>query len=334
MRDFLICSLIILASIATVTSFCTDVSHNDCRAGSVEREYDVDLEVCHSLCSTFHNAINACNFYRHKLGNVGYTCFHYAPQHFSDYYKDCGAISAPRNVDETCLNPPEDTCYVTQSSRCVYKGTLLESSVADDQEFCRSLCDTEPNCQRWVFYKESKRCERLDSAEQDCQNIFGPPSKTPNSCSQPASTPQPGTTTTPQPLPKQCSDYMVLDNANRNERDDRCGMNDKDGCYCDVALHDRPSPDWQGKGYYRFIIPAGTKMAESNPGNGHCGATFPGYLADSHPTEVGVEKEMKANFSDFGDEYSTTIFVTLCSDFYVYYLDTPSACDLRYCGSN
>lgn len=143
---------------------------------------------------------------------------------FKDYAKHCDLISAPRNVDEKCLNPEEGSCYVTQSAKCLYKGSVLEKQDAPDYEFCRNLCSFNSGCQRWVFHKESKKCELYDSTEQDCNEVFGPPSKSASTCGEgppPLTTPGPGTTTT---LTTGTAEFCESDTVGLFEDKDNCAM--------------------------------------------------------------------------------------------------------------
>jgi len=201
MRIFLICSWILLAFIATASATdneCRDVSHNECRIPNRDLQGFVKTrEVCQRLCEIFHKS-GKCDFYRYTLDTMfGFNCFIYQNT-FTDFHDGCGAISGTRNVEGSCLNAQEGTCKVTQSARCRYEnGALLEKLSATDKEMCINLCLVKPDCQRWVFYKEERRCELFSDSHQDCKEVFGPPSITPSFCgSELTTTPQPGTTTT------------------------------------------------------------------------------------------------------------------------------------------
>jgi len=185
MRGFLICGLIVVATIDSVKSFCTDVSHNECSDDGQEPDF-LGRDICQKICQTL-NEIGECNFYRFALPVEGNTnCYHYAFP-ISSYINGCNEISAPRNVDESCLNPQPYSCYVTQSSACRQDmSSILEIyEGSQTQETCRKLCNIGQRCQRWIFYKESESCVHLANADQECDEVFGPPNKTPQECGLP-----------------------------------------------------------------------------------------------------------------------------------------------------
>ena len=140
-------------------------------------------------------------------------------------------------------------------------------------------------------------------------------------------------------LPNQCTEYMVLDEADRSVSAGGCGYNGADQCCCDGEEEGgTPSTGWQGPGYYRMLSPAGTMLPESSPGSGRCGTGGSGWLQEEHPREVGVEETMTVCFA-VGDDYGSCweeveITVTNCDGFFVYMLPDTVYCDMRYCASN
>jgi len=211
MRGFLTFSLIVLTTIASVTSYCTMVSHSNCKDPDNQVPDFLNHEICHGLCSTLSYA-DQCDFYRFAEPVEHNTlCFHYL-QSIQSYIDGCNEISAPRNVDANCFNPQQDTCYMTQSSACQYNfGAVLETLQGNQNiETCQQLCGVDPNCQRWVFYKESSTCTTFSDATQTCKEVFGPPNKTPQQCGKPVPAPttmDPGPTVTAGPF--SCTENTV-----------------------------------------------------------------------------------------------------------------------------
>ena len=76
-------------------------------------------------------------------------------------------------------------------------------------------------------------------------------------------------------------------------------------------------------------------MAESCVNRGHCGTDAPGWLNRAHPTVADGVVQREVCFSSVGSccYYSTKIYVRNCEGFYVYKLEPPPHCYLRYCGS-
>ena len=99
------------------------------------------------------------------------------------------------------------------------------------------------------------------------------------------------------------------------------------------------SAEWRGSAWYRFTMPAGTRIPESspaiNPGY-HCGTVVPGWLSGKHPTSTAESVDVKYCFDYDGDscKWSTEGKITNCGGFFVYYLEDTPACDLRYCATN
>ena len=78
---------------------------------------------------------------------------------------------------------------------------------------------------------------------------------------------------------EECSSYKVFTAADRqvsyNSSIDFC---DKNGWI---------NSDWQGPAWYRFTKDAGSKMPETPPEFGRCGANAPGWVRGGHPIEKG-----------------------------------------------
>ena len=99
------------------------------------------------------------------------------------------------------------------------------------------------------------------------------------------------------------------------------------------------SPGWRGPAWYRFTMPAGTRIPESSPAiepGYHCGTVVPGWLSGKHPTSTAESVDVKYCFDYDGDscKWSTEGKITNCGGFFVYYLENTPLCALRYCATN
>ena len=123
----------------------------------------------------------------------------------------------------------------------------------------------------------------------------------------------------PNLLPTECYTYTVNSDATRN-----IAYNNSTA-YCDQT--EFSSPKW-----VRFMDAAGTQLASSNPGAGQCGSQYPGYLTDTHPARTGEKKTATVCYSYYGTcNWQTSISITNCGNYFVYYLSSPGTCNLRYC---
>ena len=89
-----------------------------------------------------------------------------------------------------------------------------------------------------------------------------------------------------------------------------------------------------GKGWYRFAGDAGTQMPTKCVPKLQCGTHAPGWLSGAHPTvgEGAVQRKVCFHWSSGCCQWSSNILVRNCGGFFVYELDRPPACNLRYCG--
>ena len=96
---------------------------------------------------------------------------------------------------------------------------------------------------------------------------------------------------------------------------------------CDDTLH--------GKGWYRFVGAAGTKMATKSPEGKKCGAPYPAWLSGVHPTvaEGTVRRDVCINKNGVCKEQSF-VDVKNCTFYYVYKFYPSKACNFRYCGTD
>ena len=97
------------------------------------------------------------------------------------------------------------------------------------------------------------------------------------------------------------------------------------------------TPGWEGPAWYRFTMPAGTRIPESSPGQYHCGTAVTGWLSGVHPSSPGASNNTaKFCFAWNGNDcpWSTQGKVTNCGSYFVYYLENGPYCRARYCATN
>ena len=132
-----------------------------------------------------------------------------------------------------------------------------------------------------------------------------------------------------------CKNYTVLSEADRaqghlviNSSSYRCDRDDL-------------VPGW-----YRFQGAAGDQMADKCVPMNHCGTRYPGWLNGPHPTVAeGVVNRTVCYPNWYYHHYyywyqsenccywSNNIRVKNCGAFFVYELQKPPGCSLRYCGN-
>ena len=79
----------------------------------------------------------------------------------------------------------------------------------------------------------------------------------------------------------------------------------------------------------------GDKIPESCVPMRRCGTLAPGWLDGKHPTvkDGKVIRQVCYHWSDNCCHWKNNITIRNCGDFYVYKLEKPPACHLRYCGN-
>ena len=131
-------------------------------------------------------------------------------------------------------------------------------------------------------------------------------------------------------IPKGCQDYNVLDNPKR-----KATYATPSGHYnCDQSGYSSISPDWKGRGWYRFAKNVGSRIPEYTVKGFHCGTYASGWLQGDHPSIVGETKTEKVCFNEktYGICYSSaTIKIRHCGSYFVYYLPDVPHCYLGYC---
>ena len=131
--------------------------------------------------------------------------------------------------------------------------------------------------------------------------------------------------------PLGCNDYKILNEAKRNHQVQTSG-----GYWCDQTGHSYTNSQWHGVAWYRFLPPAGTRIAEEAPGEGYCGTSATGWMQGSHPTSLGETVTRTVCFQSSSNtcHTSTEIKVRNCGQFFLYRLvDTPY-CQLGYCAKS
>lgn len=123
----------------------------------------------------------------------------------------------------------------------------------------------------------------------------------------------------------ECHNYKTLSEADRAQ-----GNVLQDNKRCDQL---DLTPGW-----YRFQGAAGDRIADKCVDTNRCGTYAPGWLSGAHPTvaEGVVTRKVCYHADHWWDDccfWSNDIQVKNCSDFYVYELQKPPYCDLRYCGN-
>ena len=88
-------------------------------------------------------------------------------------------------------------------------------------------------------------------------------------------------------------------------------------------------------GWFRFTGETGEQMPEKCVPSGRCGTKGTGWLNGAHPRPQDgvVTREVCYHTEGNCCKLKNNIKVRNCGEFYVYELQKPPACDLRYCGN-
>jgi len=130
----------------------------------------------------------------------------------------------------------------------------------------------------------------------------------------------------PCALPAQCLNYKELNSPTRK----RTFSTPSNDYHCDNSRHTR---DWKGAGWYRITGGAGTRLADIQVAESHCGAHRTGSLTGGHPSVGQGEVTRTVNFNWSGNPAftKTNIKVINCGPYYVYYLVDAATCYDGYC---
>ena len=123
--------------------------------------------------------------------------------------------------------------------------------------------------------------------------------------------------------PPECNNHMTLSEADRH-----FSFNDGPG---GVTKCDKTKGNW-----FRIDGDAGSKMPTVAPDLWSCGTDSPGWLNGTHPNveDEVVDREVCFNWNDKPCNWSVTVQVRNCGEFFVYKLPDPPESCLRYCGDD
>jgi len=128
------------------------------------------------------------------------------------------------------------------------------------------------------------------------------------------------TTITGSPLPDECVNYTTITDSTRSPDYSATST-------CDTAVFST-TPIW-----VRFTGSGGTLLANCPIDTYRCGTDAPGWYSGVYPSLAGAVTSGFVCFT-YSDDfcYATSfILITNCNGFYVYYLQQPPYCPMRYC---
>ncbi|PFX11434.1 Pancreatic secretory granule membrane major glycoprotein GP2 [Stylophora pistillata] len=122
--------------------------------------------------------------------------------------------------------------------------------------------------------------------------------------------------------PCEPANYKLL-----NTKDRLVENKDQSSVKCDQR--DLALPDW-----FRFTDAEGDHIPESCVPMRRCGAHSPGWLNGKHPSvqEGVVVRQVCYHWTDGCCQWKNNVKIRNCGNFYVYELQRPPVCALRYCG--
>ncbi|XP_078383117.1 uncharacterized protein LOC144665700 [Oculina patagonica] len=124
-------------------------------------------------------------------------------------------------------------------------------------------------------------------------------------------------------LGSECESYNILDQPDRS-----VSNTDKSNIRCD-----KKAPYDIKYGWYRMVGKGGVEIPEKTPPTERCGTKATGWLNGKHPTvqEGIVTREVCYHWSSNNCKWKNNIRIRNCGGYYVYQLQKPQTCDLRYC---
>ena len=268
-------------------------------------------QACRQLCSDKPE----CKGYSWRFDNVVGWCYEFAELEGIHICEDCFSGTLPTRFIGICDTDPEN---------------VMDEVLTSSDEECHNACTDTTGCMGYTWFHQSTVLPNYCFLYSECADI-----RSCVGCSG-------GSMNCFSPL--QCFDYLILDCEKRNE-------NSTNAWDCDTTIHPPYSPkyiiseDWQGAGYYRFVPPAGLKMATKSPGPLHCSTWGVLYISDDtnvmDDMKVGGEVEVKV-CSDTESEPGScdslfinyfNIMVTKCPDNYFVYKLPNVRCASKFCGS-
>ena len=175
---------------------CNDYAVNDCTQDP-DAEFLAFNAGSQVKCQKHCEIQEECQFYAyHKKPTQNVDC-HLFAEPFHVYAGHCDVSTGPLNQDPpgSCLTPQENSCEIEQHENCVLYGKILESNIqSPDVVTCEAFCKINQGegCKYWEWSRERAACNLYDSAEKQCNIVFGPRNGAPGDCG----TTTTGTTTT------------------------------------------------------------------------------------------------------------------------------------------
>lgn len=120
-------------------------------------------------------------------------------------------------------------------------------------------------------------------------------------------------------LPGQCLSYVTNSDSTRN-----AGYGTYIGC---------DSGTFGVGTWVRFVSPAGTLIPNYVVGAYYCGTHATGWFTGVYPSSPATSTSGTVcfNWSGISCYWSSSITITHCGTYYVFYIRDPPACSLRYC---
>ncbi|CAF0729171.1 unnamed protein product [Adineta steineri] len=118
----------------------------------------------------------------------------------------------------------------------------------------------------------------------------------------------------------QCNSYTLINDTTRSVNVTTSGN-------CDQSFFN------SGAKWVRFVGVGGTQIPTRSVPIYRCNADAPGWYAGQMPTNPNTTKNGTVCFNWDSDNcnWDISISVTNCGSYYVYRLDAPPSCELRYC---
>ena len=125
---------------------------------------------------------------------------------------------------------------------------------------------------------------------------------------------------TSSPLPAQCTSYVSNNDGTRHATYNTTTFSDYEAFATTVT-------------WVRFEEPAGTLLANCPILPEGCGAQFPGWYTGLYPSIAGDVTYGLVCYTSNTDLCfdSSSVLITNCNGYYVFYLRDPPILDMRYC---
>lgn len=111
--------------------------------------------------------------------------------------------------------------------------------------------------------------------------------------------------------PAQCFNYQELNSPTRKSSyTQTTSFSDTSAC----------TRDWKNAQWYRVTGGAGTKLADTEVAERHCGVLYPGWIIGGHPSVSQGEVSRQISFQN---DRRMTAKIINCGPYYVYHLTSP-----------